>query len=87
VRYSAEGKYPAHVGCSFELTQSQKGGTTEPFMVDIAATLGALLKRVRENRAHPEFRLRTTSLSANLSVVTYLTKFPLFGSKFLDFRE
>jgi len=85
VRSTKAGKYPLRVECKFELTQAQKLGVNRRFMETVAHGLATQLKGVREHREHPEFRLRTRSLTSNLIVVNYLEKFPLFGSKFLDF--
>ena len=73
------------VECKFELTQAQKLGSNRRFMEIIARDLETQLKGIREDREYPEFRLRTHSLVSNLIVVNYLAKFPLFGSKYLDF--
>lgn len=85
IRSTKAGKYPLRVECKFELTQAQKLGSNRRFMEIIARDLETQLKGIREDREYPEFRLRTHSLVSNLIVVNYLAKFPLFGSKYLDF--
>lgn len=45
------------------------------------------VKSIRNDSNNPQYRIRTTNLKANLTVVNYLTKYPLFGTKFLDFNN
>ena len=35
----------------------------------------------------PQYRVRTTNLNGNLVLENYLNTFPLFGSKYLDYRD
>lgn len=39
------------------------------------------------NRPKPEYRVRTTSLSSNYILVDYLEKYPLFSSKYLNYKD
>ena len=39
------------------------------------------------NKPKPEYRVRTTSLNGNLVLENYLNTFPLFGSKYLDYKD
>jgi LAGLIDADG endonuclease len=89
VRTSLNSKYPK-IECKFELSQRQKdhlGFDNKLFLLDIAKFLGTSLKNIRENTEHPQYRLRTTNLKSNLILVEYLNKFPLFGSKHLDYKN
>lgn len=43
------------------------------------------VKCIKNNTKNPPYRIRTTSLDANLILVNYLKEYPLFGSKFLDY--
>jgi hypothetical protein len=54
------------------------------FLEEIAKVLQCTVKPIRLETANPQYRIRTTNLKANYSVIDYLTKYPLFGSKFLD---
>lgn len=87
------GKYPTasrKIECKFELSQRQKdhlGHSNELFLTNIANFLNVSIKSIKEDTPFPQYRLRTTSLSSNLKVVSYLNEFPLFGSKFLDFCD
>lgn len=87
LRYTEQAKYPLRVECKFELTQAQKSGNCYLFMGAIALALTTRLKGTREDREHPQYRLRTHSLASNRIVISYLSKFPLFSSKFLDFQD
>jgi hypothetical protein len=78
------------IECKFELSQSQKdhlGYSNRLFLIDIANFLNVSLKNTRENTLHPQYRLRTASLGSNLKLVNYLREYPLFGSKYLDFKN
>lgn len=87
LRYTEQAEYPLRVECKFELTQAQKSGNCMPFMETIALAFTTKLKGIREDREHPQYRLRTRSLASNRIVISYLSKFPLFSSKFLDFQD
>ena len=89
VRTSFTGKYPK-IECKFELSQRQKdhlGNSNELFLNIIAKFLNVSLKNFRENTSHPQYRLRTTNLESNLTLISYLNEFPLFGSKFSDYKN
>lgn len=89
VRTSFTGKYPK-IECKFELSQRQKdhlGNSNDLFLYIIAKFLNVSLKNFRENTSHPQYRLRTTNLESNLTLISYLNEFPLFGSKFLDYKN
>jgi LAGLIDADG endonuclease len=89
VRTSFTGKYPK-IECKFELSQRQRdqlGYNNKLFLNTIAKFLNVNLKNIRENTSHPQYRLRTTNLKSNLTLINYLNKFPLFGSKYLDYKD
>ena len=89
VRNTITGKY-SKIECKFELSQIQKdhlGYSNELFLADIAKFLNISLKNIRENTSYPQYRLRTASLDSNLKLVNYLNIFPLFGSKYLDYKD
>lgn len=67
--------------------QAQKGGTTLGFMTEIAVALGISVREVRTDQTFPAYRLRTASLYSNQLLTQYLKKFPLFGGKFLDYKD
>lgn len=86
---SVPDKY-SKIECKFELSQRQKdhlGYSNELFLANIANFLNVPLKNTRENTLHPQYRLRTASLETNLKLVNYLNEFPLFGSKYLDYKN
>lgn len=53
----------------------------------IAEFLLTTVKSVRQDRPNPEYRVRTTSLKANLTLCNYLENYPLFGTKYLDAKD
>jgi hypothetical protein len=89
IRTTMTGKYPK-IECKFELSQRQKdhlGYSNEFFLANISKFLNVSLKNTRENTPHPQYRLRTMSLKTNLLLVDYLNEYPLFGSKYLDYKN
>ena len=40
------------------------------------------VKHTRSESDNPQYRVRTTNLAGNMEVVNYLTKYPLFGTKY-----
>ncbi len=83
------GKYPK-IECKFELSQAQKdhkGKDSFFFLEEIALSFYSLVKSTRNNSKYPQYRVRTTNLKGNLAVVNYLTKYPLFGTKSLDYKD
>lgn len=89
IRSTESGKYPK-IECKFELCQKQIDHNKSDnlfFMYDIAICFESLVKLIRNNSNNPQYRVRTTSLKGNLTVVNYLTKYPLFGSKYSDYKD
>jgi len=91
VRTTMIGKYPK-IECKFELSQRKidhLGFSNELFLCNIANFLNTSIKNIRENstKNHPQYRLRTSNLESNLILINYLEKYPLFGSKFLDYKN
>lgn len=89
LRSTESGKYPK-IECKFELSQRQKDQNIRDnmfFLKDIASSIGSLVKSIRNDSNNPQYRVRTTNLKSNITVVSYLTKYPLFGTKFLDYKD
>lgn len=89
VRTTTSSNY-SKVECKFELVQSQKDHNDRSnldFLEIIANFLLSSVKTTRVNRPKPEYRIRTTSLNGNLVLENYLNTFPLFGSKYLDYKD
>ena len=88
-RTTLTGKYPK-IECKFEIVQSQKDHLVEAqysFLSELSEFLKTPLKTFKQNTSHPQYRLRTSNLESNLLLINYLNKYPLFGSKFLDFKS
>jgi hypothetical protein len=89
VRTTTISKYP-RVECKFELNQRQidhNGINNLDFLEIIANFLLSSVKSFRGDKPKPEYRVRTTSLKGNLVLENYLNTFPLFGSKYLDYKD
>jgi intein/homing endonuclease len=89
VRATTVSKYP-RVECKFELSQrqnNQNGLNTREFLETIAKLLLTLVKDTRIDTPNPQYRIRTTSLKGNLALENYLNNFPLFSSKYLDYKD
>nr|YP_009690276.1 LAGLIDADG homing endonuclease [Fomitiporia mediterranea]QEG57056.1 LAGLIDADG homing endonuclease [Fomitiporia mediterranea] len=89
VRVTTTSKYPK-VECKFELNQrkiTQRGNDNLDFLDFIAIFLLTSVKSIRNNKPSSEYRVRTTSLKGNLILEDYLNSYPLFSSKFLDYKD
>lgn len=89
VRTTESGKYPK-IECKFELSQRQIDQNNNDnlfFLEKIAKLFKSTVKPIRVERPNPQYRVRTTNIKGNLAVIDYLTKYPLFGTKFLDFQD
>ena len=87
VRNGKVGKF-TKVECKFELVQRQidhLGNNNAGFFEEISFFLNTQVKSIRENESHPQFRLRTLNKESNNLLISYLEKYPLFGSKYLDY--
>lgn len=86
IRTTLSGKYPRSE-CKLEISQRQldhNDYSNLDFLEIIAKFLLTTVKSVRQDRPNPEYRVRTTSLQANLIFCSYLESYPLFGTKYLD---
>lgn len=88
VRYTP-GNY-TRIGCQFEISQRQfdiSGESLYNIMENIAIFLKSFVKETKKNTSNPQFRVRSSSLSSNKLLIAYLTKYPLFSSKYLDYID
>jgi LAGLIDADG endonuclease len=92
IRATMTGKYPK-IECKFELSQRQIDHLlplaldNKIFLTNIANYLKTSLKKIRENTNNSQYRLRTLNIESNLILEKYLIENPLFGSKYLDFKN
>lgn len=89
VRTSLSSKYP-RISLSFELVQSRithYGSSMFDLMNQIAIFLGVNVNEIRSERKNPQYRLRTSSLKTNQAIRNYLYKYPLRGTKYMDFKD
>lgn len=89
VRTTTVSKYPK-IECRFELSQTQRDHNNEDtyeFLSLIAKFLSSSVKEIRVNKPKPEYKIRTLNLKANLILVNYLEKYPLYSSKYLDYKD
>lgn len=89
VRTTLGNKYPK-IECKFELSQRQIDHNNQDnfeYLNLIANFLSSTVKEIRMDKPKPEYRVRTTSLSSNLVLVSYLEKYPLFSSKYLNYKD
>jgi hypothetical protein len=89
IRSTESGKY-SRIECKFELTQRRIDDYKRDnlfFLEEIALSFECLVKPIRNDSDNPQYRVRTTNLKGNLAVINYLVKYPLFGSKFLDYKD
>lgn len=89
VRTTTISRYPK-IECKFELTQRQidhNGRSYLAILTSIGEFLFCTVKSIRVSKTHPEYRVRTTNLKGNLTLVNYLENNPLFSSKYLDYKD
>jgi len=89
VRTSMSGKYPKFE-CKFELSQRQNDHNNFNnlfFLEPIALLLLTTVKSIRLNSLDKQYRIRTNSLQGNIVLENYLNNFPLFGTKYLNFKD
>lgn len=89
VRTSLGSNYPK-IECKFELSQRQNDHNYEnnyEYLSLIADLLFTTVKELRMDKPKPEYRVRTTSLKGNLLLVEYLENYPLFSSKYLNYKD
>ena len=89
VRTSLSSKYP-RISLSFELVQSRithYDYSMFDLMNQIATFLGVSVNEIRSERKNPQYRLRTSSLKTNQAICNYLSKYPLWGTKYMDFKD
>ena len=89
VRTTLSGKY-SKLECKLEITQRRidhKGYDNIHFLNQISKLLETEVKKIRSDKPKPEYRVRTINLKGNITAKNYLLKFPLFGTKYLDFLD
>lgn len=89
VRSTMTSRYPK-LECKFELSQRQTDHNNRNnlyFLEDIAKCLLSVVKSIRMDKTNPQYRIRTTSLKANIALENYLKFYPLFGKKYLDYID
>jgi hypothetical protein len=64
-----------------------KGFSNLEFLNEIAKLFDTEVKKIRLDNPKPEYRVRTTNLKGNNQVKDYLIKYPLFGTKHLDYID
>lgn len=78
------------VECQFELEQAQftyLGHSTLDCLNNIAKLFKTTVKETKSDTKFPKYRVKTTSLIGNLEVEKYFEKFPLFGTKHLNYKD
>jgi hypothetical protein len=89
VRTTSNSKY-SKVECKFELSQRQKdhnGRNNVSFIEILANFLFSSVKDIRLDKPKLVYKVRTTNLHGNLILENYLNTFPLYGSKYLDYKD
>ena len=89
VRTTTSSVYPK-IECKFERCQRQIDQNKQSnygFLKLIANFLCTTVKEIRVIRPKPEFRIRTVNLKGNLVLIDYLEKYPLFSTKYLNYKD
>ena len=88
VRATDAGKYPAKVDGNFLIEQRKtdiSGLSLYDILSKLAEYLLTVVKSIKTTTENPKYRVRTTSMGGNKKLIDYLTLFPLFSSKYLDY--
>jgi hypothetical protein len=80
LRSTEKSKYPTRIECKFEIEQNKINS-------DILKKIAIFLSTNVKLTVKDKFRVRTISLKGNLILIDYLNKYPLFTSKYLDYKD
>nr|YP_203335.1 orf355 [Zancudomyces culisetae]AAW49502.1 orf355 [Zancudomyces culisetae] len=80
------------VSCRFELVQAiedKRGNDKKDIMIKLAEYLNKQLKIISKSycNSKDQYNINITNLESNLIISNYLLKYPLFSSKFLNFKD
>ena len=80
------------INCGFELVQSsvdKQGYSKRDLMERLAQFLKVKLGKSKRKKfpEYLEYRVRTSNLDSNLILVNYLEEYPLFSSKYLNYKD
>lgn len=78
------------IECRMEIVQSiidHNNRSKKDFLEKIAYIIHSTVKMIRQTKPNKEYRVRTTNMKGNSVCKQYLQKYPLFGTKFLDFQD
>lgn len=78
------------IECKFVLVQSQIDHNKNDkidLLKKIAEYLSTSVKKIRIEKPKPQYSVRTVNLKGNLQLKSYLNKYPLFSSKYLDYND
>ena len=78
------------IECRMEIVQStidHNNISKKDFLEKIAYIIHSTVKTIRQAKPNKEYRVRTTNIKGNSVCKQYLQKYPLFGTKFLDFQD
>lgn len=93
----ADGHFFAHISkkyisCGFELVQSSvdKQGFSKKELMELLAQYLKVKLGKSSRKKYPkylEYRVRTSNLNNNLILIDYIEQYPLFSSKYLNYRD
>jgi hypothetical protein len=89
VNKTSKGKNP-RISVKFELVQIQithYGFDTFPLLKLVADMLEVNVKPLRLHTKFPQYRITTSSYKTNANLINYLEKFPLKGTKYLNYKD
>ena len=78
------------IACSLEIEQRQKDLNNKSLKNIMSLMGNFLLCNIKETKIttkNPKYRIRTCNINGNLILISYLNKFPLFSSKYLDYLD
>lgn len=73
------------IACMLELAQKRTNLNNEDIIDIMNKISNFLLTNLKIRNKNNQYWIRTTSLESNLILIEYLTKYPLFSSKYMDY--
>lgn len=75
------------IACMLELAQKRFAVNNEDMLDIMRAISEFLLTKLKFRSKSNQYWIRTTNIESNLKLIDYLTKYPLFSSKYLDYMD
>jgi hypothetical protein len=76
------------VSCGFELVQSSSDHRSKKdIMLSLAEFFSVNLLNINKDYCKLQYRVKFTNIKSNFLLINYLSNYPLFSSKFLNYND